>query len=347
MESTSHESGASRTARRAAGSCPDRRRPEDPSARDRDRRALTVPPLGRVVVKPDAALGKIAEAERGARGQDDHGTADPVGALSQRMGVRIPVVEIADDGHCPSGLPGRQHERHPNGAAARRLGYLDQRIAPSPLLLRSSRPPGFSTHVWQPCPACYTFVNELTRARAAGSAGLHVRLRVPGNPHPDPVYRGRRGNVKRLPVRVPPVQVRDDLGYRDDAEAGATRLDDPDPVRAGAIHVAELVAFHPVGDATLRLAGRADDAGADVLVEPLAAPERAVLGHAENPYMTARSVVDVEPVVAGREAQPVRLAEVVHEQLQLTGRQDPVQALEIEVLVALDAVHRHPTVDGV
>ena len=56
-------------------------------------------------------------------------------------------------------------------------------------------------------------------------------------------------------------------------------------------------------------------------------------------------VVDVEQRLVGREAEPVRLYEVVDEQLQLAAaRRDAVDALEVEILLALDAEAGHPAV---
>ena len=65
--------------------------------------------------------------------------------------------------------------------------------------------------------------------------------------------------------------------------------------------------------------------------------------------MCARvGVVDVEQRLVGREAQPVGLVEVVDEQLRVAAaRRDAVDALEVEVLLALDAEAGHAPVGRV
>ena len=64
--------------------------------------------------------------------------------------------------------------------------------------------------------------------------------------------------------------------------------------------------------------------------------------------MRARGVVDVEQLLAGREAEPVRLLEVVDEELQVAAAgRNPVDALEAELALALDAEDRHAPVPRV
>ena len=64
--------------------------------------------------------------------------------------------------------------------------------------------------------------------------------------------------------------------------------------------------------------------------------------------MRARRVVDVQQRFVGREAEAVRLFEVVDQKLRIAalGR-NPVDALEVELSLALDAEDRHPSVPGV
>ena len=64
--------------------------------------------------------------------------------------------------------------------------------------------------------------------------------------------------------------------------------------------------------------------------------------------MRLRRVVDVEERFAGREAEAVRLVEVVDEELWVAAaRRDPVDALEGELLLTLDAEAGHPPVGRV
>src|SRR5579863_3263956 len=101
---------------------------------DRDRQAgpLAVPRAGGVIVEPDPALGEVAEVQRAARGDADHGAAGTVAPLAERMSVGIPVVEVTHHGHCPHGLRSRQFERDPHSATTGRLRHLDHFIsAPS------------------------------------------------------------------------------------------------------------------------------------------------------------------------------------------------------------------------
>ncbi len=72
-----------------------------------------------------------------------------------------------------------------------------------------------------------------------------------------------------------------------------------------------LVALHPVADARVEVVGIADP-----VEDHLAAGDRAVGRDVEAADVEDARVVDVERLLVGREAEPVRLGEVVDEELQ-------------------------------
>jgi hypothetical protein len=64
--------------------------------------------------------------------------------------------------------------------------------------------------------------------------------------------------------------------------------------------------------------------------------------------MCARAVIDVEKRFIGREAEAVRLHEIAGDQLNPLARfLHPVDTLERQVLLALDAENRHPPIGRV
>ena len=73
--------------------------------------------------------------------------------------------------------------------------------------------------------------------------------------------------------------------------------------------------------------------------------ERAVGGDVEHPDEGPGGVVDVEPALVGREAQPVRLVELapVDGEVELAVRRHAEHPLPPELARALDAVVRHPS----
>src|SRR5919204_3127532 len=93
------------------------------------------------------------------------------------------------------------------------------------------------------------------------SSSPHVAEPVARHLQPDPVQRRRARQVQVAPVVPAPVEVADVLRHLDHAEQLRLRADHPDAAGAGDVHVAALVALHPVRDALL------DHAGADVLEE--------------------------------------------------------------------------------
>ena len=108
------------------------------------------------------------------------------------------------------------------------------------------------------------------------------------------------------------------------------------PFGPGHPDVAELVDLHPVRDALL------DHAGADALEEHAAVRERAVGVDVVDLDVGARGVVDVQQLLVGREAEPVRHLELVLgdgevELVLAAARGDPEDALPAELARALDA----------
>src|SRR5262249_47098319 len=141
-----------------------------------------------------------------------------------------------------------------------------------------------------------------------------------------------------VPVRSAPVEIAGVLRYLDDAEMLAVRGKDPDPVRPGHPDVAALVALHSVDVLCLR-------GVTDALREQTAVRDGAVVCDVEHADVRVISVVDVEQRLVGREAESVRLSEVVDEQRQLAAaRRDPVHALEVKLLFPLDPETRHASV---
>src|SRR6266511_4355192 len=174
------------------------------------------------------------------------------------------------------------------------------------------------------------------------SSSGHVVEPVARHLHPDPVHRRRARDVELGPVVAPPVEVPGVLGHLDHAEVLRLGTDHPDPARPRHVDVAALVALHPVRDPLL------DHAPADVLEEHPPVCDRAVGLRVEDPDVRPRRVVDVQERLVRREAEPVRLLEVVDEELRVAAAgPDPIHALEAELAVALDAEHRHAPVPRV
>ncbi len=119
--------------------------------------------------------------------------------------------------------------------------------------------------------------------------------------------------------------------------------DHPDAVGAGDVDVAALVELHPVDEAALRQV-----AVADVLGEHAPVRERVVRPRVEDADVRPRRVVDVELRLVHCEAEPVRLGEVADEQLELAAAGgQPVDALEVELLLPLEAEAGHAAVGRV
>src|SRR5712691_2542726 len=93
------------------------------------------------VVEPYAALREVTEAERAAGRDAHHAAAGAVPAPAQRMGERIPVVEVADDRHRTRRLVGGQYEGNANDVVAARPGRFDQLISPLRIVLSRGMPP--------------------------------------------------------------------------------------------------------------------------------------------------------------------------------------------------------------
>src|SRR6266513_677976 len=175
------------------------------------------------------------------------------------------------------------------------------------------------------------------------SSSRHVAEPVAPDLYPDPVERGRARHVEIAPVVAAPVEIADVLRHLDHAEVLGLRADHPDAAGPGDVDVASLVALHPVGDSLL------DHARADVVEEHPPVRDRAVRLPVENPDVGPRRVVDVQQRLVGREAKPVRLIKVVHEELRLAAAAglEPVDALETELPLSLDAEDGHAAVPRV
>src|SRR5581483_463971 len=78
-----------------------------------------------LVVEPHPALGQVTELQ-GAPGLHRHRRAPGlVRALAQRVGVRVPVVEVPHHGDRPAGLVHGQGERDADAAVTAGLSRLD------------------------------------------------------------------------------------------------------------------------------------------------------------------------------------------------------------------------------
>src|SRR4051812_16833483 len=171
----------------------------------------------------------------------------------------------------------------------------------------------------------------------------HVAEPVARDLHAHAVDRRRGRDVQGLPVGVAPVQVADRLGHLDRAEVLALGREDQDAVGAGDVDVALLVELHAVDEVTLREVG-----GADALREHAAVREPVVGPDVEDANVRTFCVVDVEERLVHREAEAVRLREVVDEKLQVAAAGgDSVDALEVEILLALEPEAGHTPVGRV
>jgi hypothetical protein len=99
-----------------------------------------------------------------------------------------------------------------------------------------------------------------------------------------------------------------------------------------------LVALHAVDHAFVVIPA------ADTFGERAAVAQRAVRSDVEHADMRARRVVHVQDVLVRREAQPVRLAEVVRFAVQDAVRRDAIHTLVIELLCPLEPEHGHASV---
>src|SRR5215210_484787 len=152
----------------------------------------------------------------------------------------------------------------------------------------------------------------------------HVAEPVARDLHPHAVDRRRGRDVQRLPVVVAPVHVADGLGDLDRPEVLPLGREDHDASGAGDVDIAVLVELHAVDEVAL-LEAR----GADVLGEHAPVRKLMVVADVEDADVRPVGVVDVEQRLVRREAEPVRLHEVLDEELQLAAvRRNPVDALE-------------------
>src|SRR4051812_4916024 len=171
------------------------------------------------------------------------------------------------------------------------------------------------------------------------SSSRHVAEPVACHLHLDPVHRRRARDVELVPVVASPVEVAGVLGDLDHAEVLRLGADHPDPAGPGDVDVAALVDLHPVGDSLL------DHAGADVLEEHAPVGDGAVRLTVEHADVSSRRVVDVQERLVRGETEAVRLLEVVDEELRVAAAgSDPVDALEAELALPLDAEHGHAAV---
>src|SRR4029450_962583 len=134
-------------------------------------------------------------------------------------------------------------------------------------------------------------------------------------PHPKAIDRGRGCDVQAAQVVVAKAEVRGIFRHADHPEANCLGREHVDAAGTAAIDVAGAVDLHSIRRASpfaLRL--RPDSAGC----------ERPVGAHVEDTDVLAVGVVDEEPPLIAREAEPVRLAEIVSEERELVrGRLGP------------------------
>ena len=137
-----------------------------------------------------------------------------------------------------------------------------------------------------------------------------------------------------------PVHVADVLGHLDHSELLAVGREDPHALGACDVHVASFVELHPVDELTARQVPRADSLGEDATVR-----ESVVGADVEDSDVRVHRVVDVQLRFVGREAEAVRLGEVVDQELQVAtiGRK-AVHALEVELLLTLEPEPSHSSV---
>ena len=179
--------------------------------------------------------------------------------------------------------------------------------------------------------------------RAAAGARLHVGLAPRADLGLDRIDRVRGAHVERLEVGTAPGEVGDQLGHAHLADQLARGRIHPHAARPRAPDVAARVAFHAVGQAGLALRHQA--AGEHPPVH-----QRAVGGEVEHADQRLHGVVDVEPVLVGREAEPVGLVEHValdHQLGRAAAGRHAVDALEAQLPRPLHAVHRHAPVPGI
>src|SRR4051812_9737507 len=198
---------------------------------------------------------------------------------------------------------------------------------------------------------CRSWITSADRDGSSARASLltrspHVREAVAGDLAAQAVHRRRRGDEQPAPVRSAPVDVAHGLRHLHGAQVLALGAEDAHPEgarlapRAGDPDVAALVELHAVDEVA-----DGEVAGADAVGHDPPGAERAVVADVEGADVRPLRVVDVEDALVGGEAQPVGLAEVVVEQLRLAAAgREPVEALEGEVLLALDAEPGHAPV---
>ncbi len=171
-------------------------------------------------------------------------------------------------------------------------------------------------------------------------AGAHIGLVARSDLHRHRIDRMRRGDVERAPIRPAPGQIADQFGNAQLADQSAVRRIDPDSARRRNPDIAERVAFHAIRHAGL---GGRDDVGG----EHPAVAEAAAGIDVEHADQMLDGIVDVEPLLVRRKAQPVRLIEQIAVDQQLrraaAGRH-AIDALEAELARPFDAVDRHPAV---
>jgi hypothetical protein len=125
-----HLAGPQRPAAWALRSSDDLRRRGWRPGSDRDRGVPAVGCGEGLVVEPSSALGEVAEVQRAADRNRHRSAPGAVRAPPQRVGQRVPVIEVADHRHRAVRLVGRQRERDADGAVPSRPGCLDQLLSP-------------------------------------------------------------------------------------------------------------------------------------------------------------------------------------------------------------------------
>src|SRR4051794_31656401 len=198
---------------------------------------------------------------------------------------------------------------------------------------------------------CRSWITSADRDGSSARASLltrspHVREAVARDLAAQAVHRRRRGDEQPAPVGTAPVDVAHGLRHLHGAQVLPLGAEDAHPERArlapraGDPDVAALVELHAVDEVA-----DGEVAGPDPVGHDAPGAERAVVADVERADVRPLGVVDVEDALVGGEAEAVGLAEVVIEQLGLAAAGGkPVQALEGEVLLALDAEPRHAPV---
>ena len=121
----------------------------------------------------------------------------------------------------------------------------------------------------------------------------------------------------------------------------AVRRDDPHAFRARHVDVAPLVELHPVDELAARRIRRCRFPPRN----NAAVRERMIGAESKTADVGVHRVIDVQLRLVRREAEAVRLGEIVDQELQVSAaRRQAVDALEVEFLLAFEAEAGHPPV---